>query len=165
MTLCALGLAVHEDDPNRAIPIFEEAISLGTAAGYQWAISNAQAGLANVRARTGDHSGALWIALNNAQDCFRTGNLWGLAAQLLAIALSLSHLGAYEAAAILYGAADTLWGELHFSGSWNEDRQQSNEAITRALGDARSTELHRRGEAMDDNQAIAFAAEAVDELA
>ena len=121
-------------------------------------------GLAAARRRTGGHRGALRAWIDAARENLRIGNLFGLSAALVYVGVSLTVLGDNESAAVLLGAGDTPWGEMHWFGSTAEERNQSLDAVAAALGDDRFAKLHRRGEAMDDNEAVAFAEHAVEQL-
>ena len=65
------------------------------------------------------------------------------------------------AAAVLYGAADTLAPGFALHPRLVTERQQAHEALDASLGRALRAELHAQGRAMKDDDAIAYAHTAI----
>src|SRR5262249_28518298 len=66
-----------------------------------------------------------------------------------------------SAAAVLYGAADTLASGFALPLRLVTERQQAHEALDTSLGQARRAELHAQGRTMSDDDAIAYAHTAI----
>jgi predicted ATPase len=162
--LTTLGLNLVGVDLERAIDVFEEAVTVGTDSGNQQGVASALGGLAWARAQLGDHRGALPDMVAAAAQQLQIGDHFTIASTLVGIAATLTELDAHERSAILHGAVDEMQGDNRWFGRPAEDRDRSIAASSEALGEARFTELHQRGAAMRADEAVAFAREVTEQL-
>ena len=72
---------------------------------------------------------------------------------------ALAEAGHHEVAAVLRGALP--FGEMQVGNVSVDEQKRCEDSIRRGLGDARSKDLHRQGEAMDVHEAMSYA---LDEL-
>ena len=139
-------------------------MALGTESGNQQGVASALSALAYARAQLGDHRGALPALVAAIAQQLQVGDHFTASGTLLMIATTLTELEAHESSAIVHGAADGMNGDRGWFGSAAEDRDRSIAASSAALGAARFAELHGRGTAMRDDEAVAFAREAIEQL-
>ena len=155
LALVVLGLHLVELDPMQSIPVFEEAIHIGTTVGNQQAIRIAHAGLARGYDLLGNELASLQANLR-AMDV-RPGAGWrnSLVPAFIGIASTLAKSGRNEDAALLLGAADSIF--LPPFSRLDETRARTLAALTERLGDDRLAELLARGAAMTDDETVAYA--------
>jgi tetratricopeptide (TPR) repeat protein len=162
--LTVMGLFLMSADPARAIDVCEEAVALGTETGNQQGVASALSALAYSRAQLGDHRGALPPLVAAVTQQLQAGEHFTVIGTLLMVAATFTELEAHQSSAILHGAIDMLNGDRGWFGPSAEDRDRSIAASTAALGEERFAELHERGAAMRDDEAVAFAREATEQL-
>jgi tetratricopeptide (TPR) repeat protein len=153
--LTVLGLHLAELDPMQSIPILEEAIQIGTTVGNQQAIRIAQAGLARGYDLLGDEQASLQAYLRAMDIPPGAGHRHSLTAAFIGIASMLARSGRDEDAALLLGAADSIFIPPL---SWFSDtRDQTLAALNERLGNDRLALLLARGSTMTDDQTVAYA--------
>src|SRR3954454_21130576 len=153
--LTVLGLHLAELDPMQSIPILEEAIQVGTTVGNQQAIRIAQAGLARGYDLLGDEQASLQAYLRAMNIPPGAGHRHSLTAAFIGIASMLARSGRDEDAALLLGAADSIFIPPL---SWfSETRDQTLAALNERLGDDRVAVLLARGSTMTDDETVAYA--------
>jgi predicted ATPase/class 3 adenylate cyclase len=153
--LTVLGLHVVELEPMQSIPIFEEAIQVGTTVGNQQAIRIAQAGLARGYDLLGNEQAALQAYSRAMSIRPGAGHRHSLVAAFIGIASMLASSGHDEDAALLLGAADSIFVPPL---SWfRETRDQTLAALNERLGDERLARLLARGSTMTDDEVVAHA--------
>ena len=153
--LGVLGLHMVELEPMRSIPIFEEAIQLGTTVGNQQAITIAQAGLARGYGALGDERSSLQAYLRAMNILPGAAQRHSLVAAFIGIASMLASSGRDEDAALLLGAADSIF--IPRLAWFSETRDQTIAALTERLGDDLLALLFARGSAMTDDEVVAYA--------
>ena len=153
--LIVLGLHLAELDPMQSIPILEEAIQVGTTVGNQQAIRIAQAGLARGYDLLGNEQASLQAYLRAMNILPGAGHRHSLVAAFIGIASMLASSGHDEAAALLLGAADSIFIPPL---SWfRETRDQTLAALKERLGDDRLAVFLARGAGMTDDEVVAYA--------
>ncbi len=75
---------------------------------------------------------------------------------------ALAEAGHYEIAAVLRGALP--FGEMQVGNVSADERRRCEDAIRRGLGDARSDDLHRQGEALDVHDVMSIALAELDRV-
>jgi hypothetical protein len=153
--LGVLGLNLAEFDPMYSISLFEEAIEVGTTVGNQQAIRIAQAGLARCYDLLGNEQGSLHAYLGAMNIPPGAGHRHSLTAAFIGIASMLASSGRDEDAALLLGAADSIFIPPL---SWFSDtRDQTLAALNERLGNDRLALLLARGSTMTDDETVAYA--------
>jgi len=155
---------VNAGDLARATPILEEAVAVGIEVGNQQGVGSALASFAYARVRLGDHLGGLATYLDAVDVQVRIGDRFVVDGTFAGLAHVFTLLGAHEPAAVVHGVADAvndarpMWHELQ------DLRLQSIEECIVALGRDRYDELHARGMAMRDDDAVEYARRAAEPL-
>jgi len=153
--LGVLGLHLVEVEPMQSIPLFEEAIQVGTTVGNQQAIRIAQAGLARGYDLLGNEQASLQAYLRAMNVPPGAGHRHSLIAAFIGIASMLASSGHDEDAALLLGAADSIF--IPALAWFRETREQTLAALKESLGDDRVAVLLARGSTMTDDEAVAYA--------
>jgi predicted ATPase/class 3 adenylate cyclase len=155
LALTILGLHLLLLDPTQSISVFEEAIHVGASVGSQQSIGIALSGLARSHATLGNERASLQTYLQAMTVQPGAGYRHSLALAFLGIANTLANAGRDEDAALLLGAADSIFLPPMFAVS--ETRAQTLTALNERLGDDRVAELLARGGSMSDDEAVASA--------
>jgi hypothetical protein len=154
--LAMAGFALGDSDPGRALALVREAVELSGTGRHTpvWAIAG------DLAARHGNQRDALeffakaiddlhWIGVRPV-----VGSVFGRVADLLAGSDP-------EAAAVLYGAGDTLAPGFFLAPHVVEARQQATATLQASLGATLPAELRAQGMTMDEDDAIAYAHAAI----
>ena len=155
MALAVLGLHLVIVDPMQSFPVFEEAIQIGTTVGNHQAIRIAQAGLARAYDLLGNEQASLQAHLRAMNVGPGAGYRHSLVPAFIGIASMLANSGRDEDAALLLGAADSIF--LPPLSTLSESRAQTLAALNDNLGDDRLAALLARGAGMTDDEAVAHA--------
>ncbi|MEX1006957.1 MAG: hypothetical protein WD271_03835, partial [Acidimicrobiia bacterium] len=123
--LTTFGMNLSVVDPERAIDVLEEAVTVGTTSGNQQGVASALGGLAYARAQLGDHRGALPALVAAIGQQLQVGDHFSIAGTLLTVAEIFTELEAHESSAIVHGAVDAMNGDRGWFGPPAEDRQRS----------------------------------------
>jgi hypothetical protein len=156
LALIPLGgrLLTTDGRQMESVPIFEEAIRVGTAAGNNFAAGSAYSILGWIYDAVGDQPAAV-RSLREAIDLhLAIGGREPLVGSFVGIAVTLAKFGDDEAAAVLQGASDAIGLP---DAPVQEYREQMLAALRDRLGDERLAELLARGATMTDDESVAYA--------
>jgi tetratricopeptide (TPR) repeat protein len=163
----ALGLALEGTDQDEALEHLETAARLAAAAGNRWVEAFALTEVHWIRARRGEHV----AGLTGFGDVVRTwyrgsdwANQWLSLRRVFGV---LVDLGAFDAAAVLYGAL-TSAGAAHALPFEPTDAQRLDDIVVdlrSLLGGAAFADAVRRGASMSDSEIVEHVIERIDELA
>jgi predicted ATPase/class 3 adenylate cyclase len=156
LTVCGLEL-VNAGELARATGVLEEAVAVGIEAGNQQGVGSALASFASARVVLGDHLGGLRTYLDAVEVQVRVGDRFVVDGTFAGIAQTFSLLGSHEPAAVLHGVADAVNDARPFWDEAQDLRLRSIEECAVALGQDRYDELHARGMAMRDDEALEYA--------
>ena len=158
LSLALIPFAAHlaQTDPKQAVPVFEEAIRVGTTVGNRFAVGLAYSGLGWTYHAIGDQRAALRARRQALDLHLAVGGGENLVGSFLGIAVMLAIFGDDEAAAILQGAVDAIPRTPLAPKA--EIRAQLVPVLRERLGDDRLGELLARGSTMPDDESVAYAA-------
>jgi non-specific serine/threonine protein kinase len=152
------AVCVIELDPARAAALTEECLRRCLSLGEQWARSTALWVRGMIRWMTGDVPGAIADALACLRIKEPLGDLHTIAMSFDLLSVCLVSAREYDRAAVLNGAAETLWQLLQapalIGPVYVETRASAADTACRALGQERFWALHRQGAAMPLSAAL-----------
>jgi predicted ATPase len=154
--LAMAGFALGDSEPERALALVREAVELSGAGTrtLAWAIAG------DLTARHGNQRDALEFFAKAIDDMHWFGMRPVVGAMLGRVADLLAGSDP-EAAAVLYGAGDTLAPGFFLAPHVVEARQQATATLQASLGATLPAELRAQGMAMDEHDAIAYAHAAI----
>jgi hypothetical protein len=150
--------------PQRALTLLAESIALARTAGSRYLIGVALISQATGEARHGDPGEALRLfgdVVGHWRDAGGWTQLWVAMRSIVSL---LAQLGAAEAAAVLYGALGSSAAATPVFGDDAERLAVTMQTLLGELGREQFDDATRRGGAMDDDQAVGFALEAIAEI-
>jgi tetratricopeptide (TPR) repeat protein len=156
--LASVGWAARDEDPDRALELFEEAIELAEVSGSSTWLNWALCGAGRLRARRGDWSDAtrhLGRAIDRTEE---QGDPTQTALLYAHVAAALASAGDAAGAARIQGAADAInptWGSAGASGS------PLRTQLELELGSDAYATAHAEGLALDEQQAFEHARAAI----
>ncbi|MFD4250045.1 LuxR C-terminal-related transcriptional regulator [Amycolatopsis thermoflava] len=157
-----LGLLyIFAGDTHEALRHFEQLRPECEQHGERWMLSYAVYGLGLTALMCGDHDGAARHATESLRMKEPFDDTIGLSLTTELLAWTEAAREQPERAAILLGAAETLWTsvgmQLYGSPHWLEQRTRFDNRARRDLGDTAYEAAFRRGQRMGRDQVIAFA--------
>ncbi|WP_027929041.1 ATP-binding protein [Amycolatopsis thermoflava] len=157
-----LGLLyIFAGDTREALRHFEQLRPECEAHGERWMLSYAVYGLGLTALMCGDHDQAARHAVESLRMKEPFDDTIGLSLTTELLAWTEAGREEPERAAVLLGAAETLWNsvgmQLYGSPHWLEQRTRFEHRAQRALGDTAYQAAFRRGQRMGRDQVIAFA--------
>jgi predicted ATPase/class 3 adenylate cyclase len=156
LSLGAFGLA--NSDPERALLLINEAIEINERLGRRAGLLSATAG--HIAFRLGRRDDALRLSIGAIDDARQVG-AWPIVAPMLKRVGDLLAAEDPETAAVLHGAGQGGIPSPHL----DDEHAKAVAGIDTALGEARRLELNARGEAMNQEDAVALAITAVESIA
>jgi hypothetical protein len=154
MALSTFGMNLTSRDPEKALPILEEAIRVSSEVGNRIALTGALDFKAFVQLEFAQPLEALRTALIANEAVAEFGDPMSVQRSLGVTAGALIRLGEHDPAALLLGASEkTVW-IMPRGIEWLEELKTTLRA---ALGDQRMSELYARGLDMTDENALAYA--------
>ena len=158
----ALGYALADVEPERAIIHLERSRVLQQGIRNDFAGSSGDRCLARLRAATGDLPAALAIYAEQLE-LWKTGlDQLQVTLSCESLAVDLSRTEHHEVAAVLFGALEAP--EDEYQGSPSVGRSAAAETLRQHLGDERFQALADRGRAMDPNEMLDYARTQTDRL-
>jgi predicted ATPase/DNA-binding SARP family transcriptional activator len=151
--------------PDRAVALLDEALTLARTVGSRYLIGVALISQASVHARHGDPKRALLLFQDVIVHWHDAGGWTQLWLAMRSIVSLLTRVGADEAAAVLYGALGTSATAGPVFGADAERLAAIVDTLTQRLGPDRLNEATRRGGALHDDEAVAYASAAITEVA
>ena len=156
-----VAVYLMSNEPDRADRVAEECLRRSAALGEQWARGTALIARAGARWRAGDYPAAIEFALA----CLRTkeelGDLHTIAMCFDLLTACLTNTADLERAAVLRGAADTLWTLLNapvlIGPAYTQTRESTAATARSALGEERFAALCEHGAALPLSDALATA--------
>jgi non-specific serine/threonine protein kinase len=152
------AVCVIELDPARATVLTEECLRRCLSLGEQWAQSTALWVRGMIRWMTGDVPGAISDALACLRIKEPLGDLHTIAMSFDLLSVCLVSAREYDRAAVLNGAAETLWQLLQapalLGPVYVETRASAADTACRELGQERFWALHRQGAALPLSAAL-----------
>lgn len=162
----AMGLALENTAPEEALALLERASVGGAAAGNRWIEAFSLTEVHWLRARQGSHMAALTGYGEVVDTWYRGGdwvNQWMSLRRVLGL---LIDIGAFEAAAVLYGALAAV-GAAHavpFGPGDDELLSRSVDELRSVLGPADFSDNVRKGSSMKDREIVSFVRQRIDDL-
>jgi predicted ATPase/class 3 adenylate cyclase len=158
--LTAFGLQLMRSDPTRAVPVMEEAIEISMTVGNRQTIGVASSALGHIHIRLGNPRVALRYFPRAMEVQVDLGDRVTLGIALGGNAQALATLGDDEGAATLLGAADAImYPKLP---TIVANRESMHSMLADRLDGEEFTALRRRGAAMADEEALAYARSRID---
>ncbi len=162
----AAALPLGSTDPQRSLELLDSAVELAGSVGGRWMRAFALTQSMWLRAQQGDTEAALRGYREVVADWYRGGdwaNQWLSLRQLAGILVSA---GRDEEAAQLFGAVSAAGASsaLPFAPPDAETLHQVSEDVERRLGSDEVREVKRRGRQMRDEEVVALALAAIDDL-
>jgi non-specific serine/threonine protein kinase len=156
-----VAVCLMTNEPDQADRLAEECLRRCAQLGEQWARGTALIARAGARWRAGDYPAAIEYALACLRAKEELGDLHTIAMCFDLLTTCLVSTGDLERAAVLRGAADTLWELLNapvLVGPAYAQIRESHDATARAaLGEERFAALRRHGAALPLPAALATA--------
>ncbi len=153
----AYGEALLENDPVQALEPLAKALEFARAAGNLFMTGNALVSNTSLRGRHGDPSLALPLFAELIEHWQRSGGWTQLWLTLRNLVDLVSRLGAYEDAAVLYGACETFSRTARPYGAEAERLASVVSTLVTNLSQTGFDEARKRGEGLDEAVAVAFA--------
>jgi predicted ATPase/DNA-binding SARP family transcriptional activator len=149
------GEILVEDDPSAALPLLRTSLVAARASGSRFLAGIAGVSALTCAARLGDPADSLGDYADLVDHWHRTGAWLQLWTTLRTLILALARAGGEEDAAVLHGALMVSGRAGPVVGA---DATRLDEAVLdlRARLGERFEELHDRGKALDDEQAVAY---------
>ena len=163
----ALGLALEGTDQDEALGHLETAARFAADAGNRWIEAFALTEVHSLRARRGEHVAGLAGFREVVRTWYRGGDWANQWLSLRHVFGVLVDLGAFEVAAVLYGAL-TAAGAAHALPSEPADAQRLDAIVVdlrSLLGNAYFVAAVRRGASMTDSEIVEYLIDQIDELA
>jgi len=159
-----LAEALVEVDPDRALPIAEDALAQARAVDDRFLAGIALVTAASLHARHGDPLRAIPLFRETVGRWHRAGNWPQQWVAVRSIVGLLLRLGADEDAAVLHGVVSSRSTASRPYGADAERLAAAGAELARRLGGQRVAEARGRGEAMRDDEAIAWIDDVLDRL-
>ncbi len=153
----AHGEALLENDPAQALEPLGEALESARAAGNLFMTGNSLVSNTSLRGRHGDPNLALPLFADLIEHWHRSGGWTQLWLTLRNLVELVSRLGAYDDAAVLYGACDAFSRTQRPYGAEAERLASVVSTLVTKLGQTGFDEARKRGEGLDEAVAVAFA--------
>lgn len=160
----SLAETLVEADPQRALPLAEDALARSRALDDRFLTGVALVTTASLRARHGEAARALPLFREVVDRWHRAGNWtqqWVAARSIVGM---LARLGADEDAAVLHGVLSTRTTAPEPYGADAQRLADAADELGRRLGAERLAAARARGAAMDDDAAIAWLRGVLDSL-
>ena len=156
-----VAVCLVSNEPGRAERLAEECLRRCAELGEQWARGTALMARGGARWRTGDYPAAIEDALACLRINEELGDLHTIAICFDLLTSCLVSTGDLERAAVLRGAADTLWKLLNapvlVGPAYAQIRESHDVTARSALGEERFAALRRHGAALPLPAALATA--------
>ena len=153
--LAMAGFALGDSEPERALALVREAVELSAGTRTPiWAIAG------DLTTRHGNRRDALEF-FSKAIDDLHWFGMRPVVGSVLGRVADLLAGDDPEAAAVIYGAADTLAPDFVLAPHVVEARHQAAAAMQASIGEKRADELRAQGMAMDEDDAVAYAQAAI----
>jgi non-specific serine/threonine protein kinase len=156
-----VAVCLMSNEPQQADRLAAECLRRCEELGEQWARGTALIARGGARWRAGDYPAAVQDALACLRIKEELGDLHTIAMSFDLLTACLVSTGDPERAAVLRGAADTLWTLLNapvlIGPGYAQHRQSAAATAAAALGEERFTALRRHGAALPLSAALATA--------
>jgi len=156
-----VAVCLMTNEPDRADRLAAECLRRCTELGEQWARGTALVARGGARWRAGDYPAAIEDGLACLRIKEELGDLHTIAMCFDLLAACLVPTGDLERAAVLRGAADTLWTLLNapvlIGPAYAQSRDSAAARARSALGEERFAALRRHGAALPLRDALATA--------
>jgi len=161
--LLVQGLALTEQDPERALRTLEEATEVATSVGDRSGAASARTNQGAIAMRRCDWRTALRAYAAGIEQHLQLGQ--PIAIELIGVATALAGMGCYEPAAVIFGLEHAMF-PVHPSTALAPDDlvQGAEDAVSAAFDPDRLAELKARGAAMDLASAAVYLRREVDRI-
>jgi hypothetical protein len=152
--LLVQGLALTEQDPERALRSVQEAAQVAASLGDRFGEAAANAYQAGIALRRCDWQTALRAYAGAVEQHLQLG--WPIADELIGVAIAFAGMGCVEPAAVIFGLAQTMSGRHQPTSLPADLVDRAQDTIVAAFDTEQLTQLKARGAALDLPSAVVY---------